>query len=76
MFTPGDASKMVAATISLLDQQAADSGQNSMSMKFSMLEKNNVVHSVYKNQLGKASSLGRSGVLEAGTATLRLCNVV
>lgn len=68
MFTPGDASKMVAATISLLDQQAADTNQNSMSMKFSMLEKNNVVHEVYKNQLGKASSLGRSGVLEAGTA--------
>ncbi len=67
MFTPSDANKMVAATISLIDQEAVDSGQNSMSMKFSMLEKNNVVYEVYKNRLGQASSLGRSGVLEAGT---------
>lgn len=68
MFTAPETKKIVAATIAAIDKEAVATNKNSMSEKFNMLERNNVVHLPYKDELGKITSLGRSGVLEVGTA--------
>ena len=58
---------VINAGMSKAAQLAAKNNSNTMDVQFDLLEGNNVVYKPFKERLGKASSVGRSGVLEEGT---------
>ena len=58
---------IINAGMSKAAQLAAKNNLNAMDVQFDLLEGNNVVYKPFKERLGQASSVGRSGVLEEGT---------
>ena len=58
---------IINAGMSKAAQLAAKNNRNAMDVQFDLLEGNNVVYKPFKERLGQASSVGRSGVLEEGT---------
>ena len=58
---------VINAGMSKAAQLAAKNNSNTMDVQFDLLEGNNVVYKPFKERLGQASSVGRSGVLEEGT---------